>query len=172
LNTNQVHNSAVFGLSIVFDLLDNVKQENVADCFISSFLQSVRSCIDARSTTKDEERSDGADLSHALTSALIAFRGKDFVNKIYTKDVVTSLLHMVQWRYDPGTVHSSTEMPVWEASVANSLLLLLSLLWRPDETLVANRIDLHALASTMLMALNCAIEGNDASSALAGKRVL
>jgi hypothetical protein len=188
LNTNQVHHSAVCGLSIVFDLLDNVKQEKVADCFISSFLQSVRSCIVTRSTTKDEERSYGADLSYALTSALLAFRGKDFANKIFTNDVVTSLLHMVQWRYDPKTVHSSTEMPIWEASVSNCLLLLSSLLWRPDETLAANGIDLQALASTMLMlarpgkaprqaidvksALNCAIEGNDASSALAGKRVL
>jgi hypothetical protein len=39
----------------------------------------------------------------------------------------------------------------WDASVANCLLLLSTLLWRPDETLIAAGIELSPLAGTTLM---------------------
>jgi hypothetical protein len=188
LNTNQVHHAAVCGGSIVLDLLGNETQEKVAGCVASLFLQSVRSCVVSRSVAKEEDRAYSSDLSYALTSTLLSLVGRDFFNKVFTSDVVTALLHMVQWRYDPKTLLSASEKQIWDASVANCLLLLSSILWKPDELLYANGINLEALANTTLMlarpgkaprkaidvksALNCAIGGSDAGSAVAGTRVL
>jgi hypothetical protein len=188
LNTNQMHHAAVCGVSIVFDLFEKEAQEKVAGCVTSLFMQSVRGCVVSRSVAKEEERAYSADLSYALTSTLLSFIGREFVAKVFTSDVVTALLHMVQWRYDPKTVLTASEKQIWDASVVNCLLLLSSLLWKPDEVLIASGINLEALANTTLMlarpgkaprkaidvksALNCAIGGSDAGSAVAGTRVL
>ena len=186
--SNQVYHSAVCGISVVFDLLDNETQSSVARSLALAFMSSVKSCIVVRSVAKDEDGAFAVELSYAISSVLLSFRGTAFANDIFTTDIVTALFHMVQWRYDPKTVLNDSESSTWTASVANCLLLLSSLLWRPDDTLAANKIDLKALANTTLMlarpgkaprkaidvksALSCAINGADSAAAVAAQRIV
>lgn len=188
LNANRFYHTAVRGLSVVFDCIPAEMQEQEATFVAALFLQSVKSCIVTRSTTKDEDRALSAELSYSLTTALLTFRGTKFGDKVFTKEMLTSLMYMIQWRRDPKTILGVTDVRSWDASVANCLLLLSTLLWRPDEALSASGIDLPDLAQTTLMlvrpgkaprkaidvksALSCFAVSSDASSALAAQRVL
>jgi hypothetical protein len=188
MNANRVYHSAVRGLTVVFDSIPAETQVEEADFVASLFMTSVKSCIVTRSTIRDEDRNNAAELSYTLTTALLLFRGKGFVDKVFTKEMLTSLMHMIQWRHDPKTTLGNTDACSWDASVLNCLVLLSSLLWRPDETLAAAGIDLQALAQTTLMlarpgkaprkaidvksALARIADGPDASAGLAAQRVL
>ena len=154
----------------------------------SVFMNSVKSCIVVRSVTKDEDGAYAVELSYSLTAFLLSFRGQASMSDIFSADIVTALIHMVQWRYDPKTILNDSEERTWTASVANCILLLSSLLWRPDDVLTAHKIDLQSLSNTTLMlarpgkaprkaidvksALSCAINGADSASALAAQRVV
>ena len=186
--SNQVFNSAVCGMSVVFDLLESETQIKVARSMSSVFMNSVKSCIVVRSATKDEDGAYAVELSYSLTAFLLSFRGQASMSDIFSADIVTALIHMVQWRYDPKTILNDSEERTWTASVANCILLLSSLLWRPDDVLTAHKIDLQSLSNTTLMlarpgkaprkaidvksALSCAINGADSASALAAQRVV
>jgi hypothetical protein len=186
--SNQVYHSAVCGISVVLDLLDSEAQTKVARSLMSVFMSSVKSCIVVRSVAKDDDGAFAVELSYALSATLLSLRGKDFANDIFTTDIVMALVNMVQWRYDPKTVLDNSDSRKWTASVANCLLLLSSLLWRPDDVLVASKIDLVSLSNTTLMlarpgkaprkaidvksALTCAINGPDSTAAVAAQRIL
>ena len=186
--SNQVYHFAACGISVVFDLLDDETQSKVARSLTMVFMNSVKSCIVVRSATKDEDGAFAVELSYALSATLLSFRGKPFANDIFSADIITGLVHMVQWRYDPKTILNDPDVRMWTASVANCLLLLSSLVWRPDDVLTANKISLQSLSNTTLMlarpgkaprkaidvksALSCAINGPDSASALAAQRIV
>lgn len=186
--SNEVFHSVVCGISIVFDLLDHERQIKLARTLTAVFMNSVKSCIVVRSSTKDDDGAFAVELSYALSAILLSFRGQAFTNDIFSADIVTAFVHMVQWRYDPKTILNDSDSRTWTASVANCLMLLSSLLWRPDDVLAANKIDLISLSNTTLMlarpgkaprkaidvksALSCAINGTDSASAIAAQRVL
>jgi hypothetical protein len=185
--SSQLFYSATCGMSIVFELLDLEAQENAARCITSLFMQSVKGCIVVRAVTSVDDRVYTVDLSYALSSIMLLFRGKIFGNDVFSTDIVTALVHMIQWRYDPKTILNDPDSQMWTASVTNCALLLSSLLWRPEEVLMANKIDLHALSNTQLMlarpgkaprkaidvksALSAAIDGTDSAMAVTAQRV-
>lgn len=188
LNVNRFHGRVLHGLAIVIDCLTDEVQEGVAEAVASLFLRSAKDCIVSRLTTKEEDRTVAAELSYSLTTTLLLFRGKPFVDKVFNIEMMISLVNLVQWRQDPKTVLSSDEAIVWDASIANCLLLLSMLLWRPEKTLIYAGIDLQTLSGTTLMLarpgkaprkaidafsalIRCA-EGTDSASALAAKRVI
>jgi hypothetical protein len=104
-----------------------------------------------KSTTKETENAFGAELSYNLSLSLLQIKGKEFTDDIFTQELMTSLIHLVQWRRDPKTSLGTTNERAWDASVANCLLLLSMALWRPDEILKKAGIDLKALSQTTLM---------------------
>jgi hypothetical protein len=119
---------------------------------------------------------------------LLQIKGKEFTDDIFTQELMTSLIHLVQWRRDPKTSLGTPNERAWDASVANCLLLLSMALWRPDEILKKTGIDLKALSQTALMlarsgkaprkaidfrsALSRIIESGDAPSNVAAQRVI
>ena len=188
LNANRVYFTAVSGVSGIFDLLSAEQQKSDAVVVSSLFMKSVKKCIVIRATTRDEERAYSAELTYALTTILLLARGKSFVDEVFSKDLMASLVHLIQWHKDPKTNVGNTNQRFWDASVTNCLLLLSSTLWRPDESLAKAGIDLPSLAGTALMlarpgkaprkaidfksALTRIVDGTDAGAAVAAQRVL
>jgi len=188
LNANRVYFTAVSGISGIFDLLSEEQQKSDTVVVSSLFMKSVKKCIVTRATTRDEERAYSAELTYALTTILLLARGKSFVDEIFSKDLMASLVHLIQWHQDPKTNVGNTNQRFWDASVTNCLLLLSSTLWRPDESLAKAGIDLPSLAGTALMlarpgkaprkaidlksALTRIVAGTDAGAAVAAQRVL
>jgi hypothetical protein len=119
---------------------------------------------------------------------LLLSRGKRGVNEIFRNDVLTSMLHLVQWRHDPKTNLGNTSQRYWDAAISNCLLLFSTLVWRPEEELASAKLDLKALAATSLMlsragkaprravalktVLSRLAEGEDASAAVPAQRIL
>jgi hypothetical protein len=188
LNANLVRGTAVVGINVVYDYLPVEQQKSVAVAIATHFLKSVKNCSITKSTTKETENAFGAELSYNLSLSLLQIKGKQFTDDVFTQELMTSLIHLVQWRRDPKTNLGSTNERAWDASVANCLLLLSMALWRPDEILNKAGIDLKALAQTTLMlarpgkaprkaidfrsALNRIIESGDAPSSVAAQRVI
>jgi len=188
MNANRVHHAAVTGLFVIFDEMSEDQQKIDALAVASLFMRSVKKCIVARATTRDEERVFSAELVYALTTVLLLARGKSFVDEVFTKDVTGLLVNFVQWKLDPKTSVGTTNQRYWDASLSNCLLLLSSALWRPDERLAKAGIDVRALAGTTLMlarpgkaprkaidvksALTRVVDGADAGAAVAAQRII
>jgi len=136
---------------VIFDQLEPEKQEALASAIAVNFKKVVKGCVITKSTTTKEERAFSADLAYSLTVALHFVKGKSFVDKIMNFDLLTSLINLVQWRYDPKTTIEKTDVPTWNASISNCLLLLSALICRPNAVLGSAGIKLETLASTTLM---------------------
>jgi hypothetical protein len=63
LSAYRAYHSAICGLAVVFDSLSAETQEAEASVIAALFMKNVKSCIVARSTTRDEERAYAAELS-------------------------------------------------------------------------------------------------------------
>ncbi|KAL7576547.1 hypothetical protein ACA910_018041 [Epithemia clementina (nom. ined.)] len=178
LNANLLHSTAIAGIVVVFDSLSMEQQEAAGTAIVTHFQKTVRVCTTARSTAKQAQRLHAAELSYQLSMALMLMRGKEFMNRIFTQEVLVSFLNLIQWRMDPktstGTGASNSakadkkstpelmqqqqlqqqeqeDATYWDAALSNCLLILSLLLWRPDGILKEAQIDLTALASTTLM---------------------
>lgn len=187
LNANLVRGTAVVGINVVYDYLPVDQQKSVAIAIATHFMKSVKNCSVTKSTTKETENAFAAELSYNLSLSLLQMKGKEFTDDIFTQELMTSMIHLVQWRRDPKTILGNTNERAWDASVANCLLLLSVALWRPDEILNKADIDLKKLAQTTLMlaragkaprkaidlkaALNQTIGKGDAPSSVAAQRV-
>lgn len=174
LNSNRVYESAVNGLSVVFDSLPAATQKTGALVVASHFVKSVKACIVTRSTTREEDRMHAAEFSYSLALALLLFRGKDFVDEVFSGELLGAMVHLLQWHQDPKTNFGTTNKKVWDASVATCTCLLSTIVWRPDEVLASSGIKLDALAGSVLMlarpgkAPRKAIDVKSALKALAG----
>ena len=170
LNVNLLHSTAITGIVVVFDSLSTEQQEVAGTAIATEFQKTVKLCTTARSAAKQAQRLHAAELTYHLSMALLMVRGKEFMDSIFTQEVLVSFLNLIQWRMDPKTTPTastsadkkspqSTESAQqaeddatnWDAAVSNCLLILSLLLWRPDGILKQAQIDLRALASTTLM---------------------
>ena len=188
LNANLVRGTAVVGMNVVYDYLPADTQRSIAKAIATHFMKSVKSCSVTRAATKEVERAFAAEFSYNLSVSLLQIKGKESTDEVFTQDLMTSLIHLVQWRRDPKTILDNTNERVWDASVSNCLLLLSTALWRPDEILDKAGIDLKGLTRTTLMlarpgkaprkaidfksALGRIIDSGDAASSVAAQRVV
>jgi FYVE zinc finger/WW domain len=188
LNANKIRKTSVTGLVVVFDYLSDEQQNMAGKAIAAHFSKTVKACTITRSTARQAQRAHAADLAYNLTIALILVRGKDFMDDVFTQDIMTSFFHLVQWRQDPKTTVDKAEEKPWDAAIGNCLLLLSLLVWRPDELLTKAKIDLKALAETSLMlarpgkaprkaidlksALLRIADGTDASASLSASRIM
>jgi len=186
LNSNLMVDTAVAGIIVIFDCLSAEKQHTIGAAVCARFTKCVKSCVVTRATTRELERAHSAELAYSLTATLLLARGKD-LDGIYSQDLLISMLHLLQWRHDPKTSLGSTNLVAWDAAITNCLLILSFMLWRPEEVLVRESIDLNALASTTLMlarpgkaprkaidlrsALGRIREGQDSAARVAAERI-
>jgi hypothetical protein len=188
LNASKFYDTAIGGILVIFDYCSSKIQKAIADAAVKHFIKSVKSCSITRSTTRESERAYAAEFSYSLSSVLLLVRGKDFIDDIFTQEVLTSFVHLLLWRLDPKTSLGNTDKRSWDASISNCLTILSCLIWRPDVVLSEKKINLEALAGTTLMlarpgkaprkaidfksALARLIDGPDSSAALAAHRIL
>ena len=152
LNANFIYRNTLAGLNVIFDSVDGDKQKLIADSVAKRYRKSVKLASITRATTKEAERAFSAELVYEMTNTLILCRGKVFADvSVFTQDLLTSIVHLVQWRCDPKTSVGKTDPRSWDGAVFQSLMLLSFAIWRPDAVLDANGIKLTELASTTLM---------------------
>ena len=151
LNKNRLTHAACNGLAAIFDLVSSDKQKKLVLATAMQWTNAVKACIVTRATTKAEEREFAAEAAYSLTRVLLLARGKDYVNEVFGQELLISMVHLLQWRHDPKTSLGNTNKRFWNASVSNCLILLSSLIWRPEEELAGAGLDIKSLAGTTLM---------------------
>ena len=188
LNANMLHSTAITGIIVVFDYLSSEQQETAAKAVAAHFMKTVKTFTVTRSTSKQALRAHGAHLCYNLTLCLLLVRGKDFMDDVFTQELLTSFMNIIQWRHDPKTSLDKADEKAWNAAISNSLLILSLVLWRPDEILTQANLNLTELASTSLMlarpgkaprkaidlksALTRITESPDSAASLAASRIL
>lgn len=151
LNANLLYRVVVSGASVIFDCIDEETQKSLASFVSSHFKKLVKVCSVTRSTSRELEKQYSAEFALSLSVALVLVRGKLYAAEILTHDLMTAMFHLMQWRHDSKTSLGDTDPRSWDAAIANCLLLLSSLLWRPQEVLDESGVKLDALAGTTLM---------------------
>lgn len=151
LNSNVMHRTALTGSQVIFDSISPTFQKSLALASVGLFRTLIKSCSVARATTREHEVAFSAEKAHCLTMILLLARGKEFADEIFTQDLLTSFIHLLQWRYDPKTSIGTTSGRSWDAATATSLLLLSTVIWRPEQALSGAGVSLTTLASTTLM---------------------
>lgn len=182
VNSSQLFGAAVRGLHITFNSLPAETQAAVAQSVVARFCKSVKSLTHAKG-----DKTHGADLAYNTTMMLLAARGKDSANPAFTGQLMTSLIHMIQWRYDPKTKLDEKDASLWIASVSNCMQILSLTLMTTEQHLVQAGIKKTELTSTTLMvarpgkaprkaidlisALQKAAQGTDPVSSIAAQTV-
>jgi hypothetical protein len=151
LNVNRFHLAVVEALSIVFDTVGEIEQKNAARLCTGLFTKSVNNCIVIKTTTTEEDRSYSAELTYSLSSIMLMVRGKTGLNDVFKKEILASIVNLVQWRLDPKSTMGKTNQQFWDGSVANCLMLLSLLFSQPEESLKKSGLNLKAIISTPLM---------------------
>lgn len=180
VNTNLLYGEAVRGIHVAFNSLPSEIQLDVTNSVVALFSKTVKSLTHARG-----DRSNGAVLAYNMTLMLLSARGKDSVDAAFTGQLMTSLIHMVQWRYDPKTKLDDSDASLWGASVTNCLQILSLTLLTTDDRLVQAGIKKSELTGTPLMvarpgkaprkaidllsALDKAAQGTDAAASIAAQ---
>lgn len=150
-NANRMKSLAVNGLSFLLDEFDHDRQSECAHLIASHFTTVVRNVVVAKSTMNDDERAVVAEFAYRLSAILLVIRGKEFVDSVFSQSVLTALCHLIQWRHDPKTILGKSGERFWDACVSNCLIMLSSLLSRPEEILKRAGVNVPALISTPLM---------------------
>lgn len=183
VNTNLLFGEAVRGIHVASNSLPSDTQLAIAQSIVALFSKTVKSVTHARG-----DKTNGASLAYNMTLMLLSARGKDSTDAAFTGQLMTSLIHMVQWRYDPKTKLDVSDAPLWSASVTNCLQILSLTLMTTEERLVqAGIMNKSELANTPLMvarpgkaprkaidlvsALDKAAQGSDAAASVAAQTV-
>jgi len=182
VNTNLLHGVATAGVQIVLNSLSIEKQLDLARVIAARFTQTVKAATSARG-----DRLHGGQLAYNLTTVLMLARGKDSTESVFVGPLLTSLVHLIQWRYDPKTKFDGPDEYLWKASVTQSLQILSMTLTTTEERLVDLNVKKSDLSSTVLMvaragkaprkaidlpaALTKAAAGDDAACSVAAKSV-
>lgn len=180
INANLLFSTTVSGIQIVFNSIPAETQLAVAGALADRFCRMVKN-----TTTAKGDQAHGGQLAYNLTTMLLLARGKDSAETIFTGQLVTSLIHLIQWRYDPKTRLEAADASLWNASVTICLQILSMTLMTTEERLVQLGVKRSDLANTVLMvarpgkaprkaidlssALSKAIDGNDAASSVAAQ---
>jgi len=143
LNANLLHSTAVVGIQMIFDNLEIDTQLGITKTMISRFAKLVKTFTAAR-TGVEKDRQNGGELACNVLITLLLARGKPapVQDLFYTRQVLLSLINVVQWRYDPKTkIDESNASEVknklyWNASVTHCLQILSSTLWSTKFTIM------------------------------------
>ena len=145
-NANLLHGTAVAGIQIVFNSLSGEKQLELGQAISSRFSKAAKNVTVAKG-----DRLHGGQLCYSLTSILLMARGKDSTESVFTTQLLTSMVNLIQWRYDPKTRLDDPDASLWNASVTHCLQLLSLTLMTTEERLNNAGIKPADLAKTVLM---------------------
>jgi hypothetical protein len=146
VNSNMFYATAISGILIVFSCLPGETQLNLAKAVSTLFSKTVKSVTVARG-----DRLHAGQLVYNLTTIMLLARGKDSTEEIFSGQLMTSLAHLIQWRYDPKTRLDDAEAPLWNAAVTHCVQILSLTLMTTEELLASAGVKISELGKTALM---------------------
>jgi hypothetical protein len=149
-NKNLYHVQAVEGILIVFDSLPEAKQTALFTEAVARYVKLLKSHSIAKAT-KTNERANGGELAHNLTTLMMVAMGKDCVADCFDSKLLTSLVNTIQWRYDPKTTVTDDSALYWDATSTQCLQIIAHSIYREESTLAKAGIRTKALKESVFM---------------------
>jgi len=118
VNSCLLNSTALMTIQVIFDGLERDTQIILAQDVAARFVRLVKNLTAARG-----DRSNTAMLAFNSTLVLLLLRGKDVLGDTILRQVLTALVHFIQWRHDPKTC-LTIDIALWNAAVNHSLQLL------------------------------------------------
>jgi hypothetical protein len=187
-NQNILLSTALDGAEVIFEDVTSELQSAIIGDVVTRFASLVKNVT--RTSSNDASRSHSGLLACRLSMMMLRSMGKNHLQSLlFTPDVMTSMIHITQWRYDPKARVSDEQSLYWDAAVCHCLQIMSTVLGGTARSLEDYGIDPGALSRTVLMltrpgkaprkacdfltALRRIIqEGQNAAAAVAAQRIV
>jgi hypothetical protein len=180
---------AVNVLEVIFETVSPDLQGTIARNVSNRFVETVKSYTVTRAPGSADERSQGAVLACSLSTLLLLAVGKEATKDVFSSELVTSMIRLVEWRCDPKAGSEEKDNLDWDASMCHRLQILAFIFTSTRERLDKAGIRPTELSKTVLMmtrpgraprkaidfgsALGKIVEdARDATSCIAARRIL
>lgn len=149
-NVNFVQSKAVEGAETIFECVSSEFQRSVVAHTADRFTRLVKTFT--RPSSKDTILAHGGLLACSLTLLLLRSVGnKDVQDLLFTKDLLTSMIHVIQWRYDSKSRAEVLDPLYWDAAVCHCLQIIAFVFQGTEDSLKQANISPTTLAGTVLM---------------------
>jgi hypothetical protein len=147
---NLVQSKAMEGAERIFECVSSEFQRSVITHATDRFTRLVMTFT--RPSSKDTIREHGGLLACSLTLLLLRSVGNNDVQDIlFTKDLLTSMIHLVQWRYDSKSRAEVPDPLHWDAAICHCLQVIAFVFQGTEDRLKERDVSPTTLARTVLM---------------------
>lgn len=151
-NAAIVQNAAMEGVEILFESVSPELQRSVVSIVVERFARLVKTFTRPSGKDATGSRTHGGVLACSLTLLMLSSIGKTEVNDLLrTKDLLTFMIQLTQWRYDPKSRSEDSDTLYWDTAVCHCLQLMAFVFRGTEECLEEADIVPGALARTVLM---------------------
>jgi hypothetical protein len=149
-DVNLVQSKGVEGAERIFECVSSDFQRSVIIHTKDRFNRLVKAFI--RPSSKDTAREYGGSLACSLTLLFLRSVGKkDVQDLLFTKDLLTSMIHMVQWRCDSKSRAEVPDPLHWDAAICHCLQIIAFMFQGTEDSLKERDVSPNTLARTVLM---------------------
>jgi len=150
VKVNEVQSSAMEGAERIFDQVSSPFQSSVMAHAVERFTRLVKSVT--RPSKSDARDNNGGPLACCLTLLMLrAVGNKDVQCLFFTSDLMTSMIQVTQWRYDPKLRSEEQDRLQWDAAVCHCLQIIAFVFRGTEESLKQASVVPPALSRTVLM---------------------
>lgn len=178
----------VSGILCIFDSMSSDVQVDVLRQVVLQVNTIIKNCAVSRTVKNADEQRGAAvgELACGMSYLLLHARGVLLAGKVVSPQMLVTLAHVIQWRFDPKTVLQDVEVQFWNATATHCVLLISSFVIGSQQNF--NGIKLGDLPGVVLMvarpgkaprkaidfcsALQKLIEVGDAAASVAAQRIL
>ena len=149
-NVDRVQSQAMEGAERLFDQVSAPFQCSIISHASERFMRLVKSVT--RPSKGEVLSSNGGTLACSLSLLMLrAVGNKDVQNLIFTSELLTSMIQLTQWRYDPKLRSQEQEPLQWDAAVSQCLQVVAFAFCSTEETLQQSGLVPSTLVRTVLM---------------------
>lgn len=151
-DVNLVQSKAVEGAERIFECVSSDFQRSVILHTTDRFTRLVKSFTRPSSKDTARDREHGGLLACSLTLLLLRSVGnKDVQDLLFTKDLLTSMIHLVQWRCDSKSRAEVPDPLHWDAAICHCLQIIAFVFQGTEDSLKERDVSPTSLARTVLM---------------------
>mmetsp|Transcript_62300 Transcript_62300/g.94080 ORF Transcript_62300/g.94080 Transcript_62300/m.94080 type:complete len:2134 (+) Transcript_62300:145-6546(+) len=115
---------AANGVQFVFDDLGQDLQRTAIALTASLLAKVLKGQALVRTSNRSDDSAQGGVLAYQLTTLLLLSNGKESVQECFDWNVITTLVNVVQWRYDPKTEVKESQICYWDAATTQALQII------------------------------------------------
>jgi len=151
-NLNSLKTVAAKGLGIVLNDTKKELQVRAMEAVTGAWSALVKRHTIARTAVSIREKAHSALLAYNLSCLMVRSTGNAALLPCLTgAEVIKSMIHLIEWRYDTKTTIKGDDEVYWNAAVSNSIQELSYIVCSIEEAHAAQGVSIKAMMGTVLM---------------------